>query len=879
MSAIRVAASRRAALVAVTVVASLVATGVPDGAAAEEEIRIIRDEFGVPHIFAATDARVSYGAGYALAQDRLWQMIVFKHIAKGRLSDILGPIVVDIDKEVRFYTYTEEERAARFETLPKDIRQNLQAFADGINARLAEVRTNPSLVPFEFTQLNEEDELVEDWTVDDSVALSDVLILAFGSGGGNELAYAELLAELTEKLGKKPGKKAFNDLIMRVDPDSPVSIPRNFDYKHSSTFARVGDANKRRGLTADARLGLEAGQEQRADRAPRAATGTMQQLGLIPDIDAALEGYDALERGRRLLRRVFTFGSNAQIAGPALSEDGNTTQTGGPQVGYLLPQWLADFGLHGDKLNATGMTFAGAGPAVLIGRGNGFAWTTTTGASDLTDTYVEELNPDDPNQYMYKGKFEDMDCRTETHTFRGAPFEEQEICRTRHGPVLSVDEANNVAYSVRYAWFNREGQTVEGFFRYNEVESVEDFATFANFLSSNHNMFYTDDQGNFGYWHPGNHVKRAKGIDIRLPQDGTGGSEWRGLLPIKKVPHAVNFERGWLANWNNQPAKNWRRERGHPALDNVLDLEDALNPGGKTLQDPFGAEDLNPDGMLDFDDANGNLRYAAFKHHRHTYFAEYLPTPDTLEGDMHKQAAEVARSWNGFLNDTDEDGMVDSAGKSIIDRWVQHMQTLAFEDDLGELTCWEEGACATNESLLWHLLNTNDRAKLGYDWLGELSAEELAAQAFVSAVDELAAENENEDPATWKEEVALEHYQRLNADLATDTAETEMGNGQDDSGRPGDVADHIAMDRGTYNHIVAYLTPPSGQGLGNADSKSGSVIPPGQSGFINQLGEEDPHYESQLHSYIDWTYKPMPMTLEEVLAVATSDETITRPAD
>jgi penicillin amidase len=387
---------------------------------------------------------------------------------------------------------------------------------------------------------------------------------------------------------------------------------------------------------------------------------------------------------------------------------------------------------------------------------------------------------------------------------------------------------------------------------------------------------YTDDQGNFGYWHPGNHVVRAPGVDIRLPQDGTGGSEWRGLLPIQKVPHAVNFSRGWLANWNNQPAAGWARERGHPALDNVLDLEDALDPEGGPLTDPFGGE-INADGLLDFDDANANLRYAAFKHHRDTYFSEFLSMPADLESDVHKQAAEEARSWNGFLNDSDDDGLVDSAGKTIIDRWVQHMQMLAFQDDLGELQCWEENACFTNESLLWHVLKTNDLARLGHDWLGELSPEELAAQAFASAVDELSEEHESQDPSTWKQEIALEHYQRLNADLAIDLAEGEASDNSDDSGRPGDVADHIQMDRGTYNHIVAYLNPPSGTELGNADSMAGSVIPPGQSGFINQLGQEDPNYESQLDLYVEWRYKPMPTTLEEALAVATSDQTITRP--
>jgi penicillin G amidase len=55
------------------------------------------------------------------------------------------------------------------------------------------------------------------------------------------------------------------------------------------------------------------------------------------------------------------------------------------------------------------------------------------------------------------------------------------------------------------------------------------------------------------------------------------------------------------------------------------------------------------------------------------------------------------------------------------------------------------------------------------------------------------------------------------------------------------------------------------------------VIPPGQSGFIDLAGRESPHYEDQLDLYVDWGFKPMPLTLEEALADATGDETISRP--
>lgn len=102
---------------------------------------------------------------------------------------------------------------------------------------------------------------------------------------------------------------------------------------------------------------------------------------------------------------------------------------------------------------------------------------------------------------------------------------------------------------------DRELGTTTGFWGFNRARGLRSYATSASQLASNHNMFYSDDRGNFGFWHPGNHPRRAKGVDLRLPQDGTGRSEWRGLLPVQKVPHAVNFRRGWLVNWNNLPAK------------------------------------------------------------------------------------------------------------------------------------------------------------------------------------------------------------------------------------------------------------------------------------------------------------------------------------
>jgi len=214
------------------------------------------------------------------------------------------------------------------------------------------------------------------------------------------------------------------------------------------------------------------------------------------------------------------------------------------------------------------------------------------------------------------------------------------------------------------------------------------------------------------------------------------------------------------------------------------------------------------------------------------------------------------------------------------------MDERAFDDDLDDLAGW-----ADEGDLLWHVVVGDERFQVEHGWLEGEDPQVFATRAFEAAVDDLDERFDAGDPADWREEVETEHYQRLNADLAADLAQSTLGvDNSEDSGLPGDVPDHIEMDRGTYNHIVAYQEPPT-EGpttpgdledadelppLGESERKAGSVIPPGQSGHIDLTGQEDEHYEDQLELYVDWDYKPMPMTLEEARSLAEEETTLTR---
>src|SRR5438105_13139534 len=162
-----------------------------------------------------------------------------------------------------------------------------------------------------------------------------------------------------------------------------------------------------------------------------------------------------------------------------------------------------------------------------------------------------------------------------------------------------------------------------------------------------------------------------------------------------------------------------------------------------------------------------------------------------------------------------------------------------------------------------------------YNWLNGKRRAQVVASTFAQAVSQLAKRYKNNSPATWLSKDVYEHYQRLNGDLPEDMVSSNMCASAEqspfgcqqfmdpryDSHFPGDLPDQIYMDRGTYNHVVQYMNPPTGSGgLAASAVRAGSVIPRGQSGFIAPWGQESTHYRDHAALYLNWVFKPMPRT-------------------
>jgi acyl-homoserine lactone acylase PvdQ len=233
--------------------------------------------------------------------------------------------------------------------------------------------------------------------------------------------------------------------------------------------------------------------------------------------------------------------SNALVVSGAHTASGHPVAVFGPQTGYFAPQLLMLQELQGPGNSARGASFAGLGMYVELGRGQDYAWSATSAAQDVTDTYAVRLCQDDTH-YLLHGTCVAMEKLERTNSWSPtladstpAGSYRMQVWRTAYGPVeyRATVGGTPVAYTQLRSSYMHEADSIIGFQELNDPGFVHDAASFqkaAQDINYTFNWFYADSRQT-AYYNSGTNPVRAPGVDPSFPVWGTGPYDWQGFDP------------------------------------------------------------------------------------------------------------------------------------------------------------------------------------------------------------------------------------------------------------------------------------------------------------------------------------------------------------
>lgn len=473
-------------------------------------VKITRDRFDVPHITATSRDALTWATGWVLEEDRSLLLSVGRYPA--RLAAIDAPntdafgLVTSV-KAVVPSKQTERIIGRQTKVLRKTKRgrgllHDIDVYVKGINARLR----------FKHSKQ-------KPWTRVDVYAINALVGQIFGQGGGDEVRRSELFSALIDRLGAAKASPLFDDLSEHDDADAPNTTNQRFPYlpiPNRSTGNRLIDAGSFKPTTSGNDLA----------NAARVRTPGPEHM------------------------------SNFLMVAGNRSTTGHPIFVAGPQIGYFYPGLTLEMDLKAPGMQARGATAPGFPGNILIGRGQDDAWTLTSAGSDNIDDYVETLCGSSSTRYRYKGRCRKMGV-VHAGTVAGHPLTYR---TTVHGPVIgyATSKGTKVAVSRKRSTFGKDIEFQLPFrdMTLNRVHDAKQFVRSFERSPFTFNAGYADDR-DIAFYSAGRLPLRAKDVDPRLPTNGNGHHEWRGWLAPARHAHAIGSPDGTLVNWNNRPAAGW----------------------------------------------------------------------------------------------------------------------------------------------------------------------------------------------------------------------------------------------------------------------------------------------------------------------------------
>jgi penicillin amidase len=510
------------------------------------EVTVVRDERGIPQIYADTAADLFFAQGFVQAQDRFYEMDVRRHITAGRLSEMFGEDTLETDKVVRTMGW---RRIAEQELnkISAESLAYLEAFSAGVNAYLKDKSPGELSLEYTLLALGGLDYQVEDWTPEDSVAW--LKAMAWDLRGNMQVEIDRAMAST------------------RLDPEQIEELYPSYPYDRHRPIVEGG------AVVAGA---------FRPDGAGGAGATPAARAPLGPELVGA-EVRAQLARVQRAAETLpVLVGTGEGVGSNAWAVDGDHSSTGepllanDPHLAPTLPGVWYQMGLHCNRVSdecpfdVAGFTFAGF-PGVVIGHNQEIAWGFTNLGPDVTDLYLEAV---DGERYRRGDRWREFERRQETIRIDGGEPFTFTVRSSVHGPLLS-DVGSTYAsvganapvrrgapdrgagYAVALSWTAlRATRTAEAVFEINKSTSWEEFRDAARlFAAPSQNMVYADRAGHIGYQAPGLIPIRKKAHRGDYPAPGWDPDyDWTGeFVPFDELPTVLDPDEGFIATANQAP--------------------------------------------------------------------------------------------------------------------------------------------------------------------------------------------------------------------------------------------------------------------------------------------------------------------------------------
>ena len=463
----------------------------------EAEVELVYDDRLVPHIYAQNLHDLYFAQGYVHAANRLWQMEIQTHTAGGRLSEILGADLLDMDRRNRRLGMVwAAEKTVEFMSHDKSSKEYLamQAYSEGVNAYISNLK--PADYPLEYKLLGYEP---EPWT-----ELKTALLLKYMANTLTGTEYDLENSNFANFFGFEYWEKLYGH---RWDATDPI-IPEGTPWIRDSAAKDLKFPNP-------------------------------------------FESYP----GKSTHQGDPLIGSNNWAISPEKSATGNPILASDPHLTMTLPAIWYEMHLVAPGLNVYGVSLPGS-PAVTIGFNDNIAWGITNSSRDVKDWYKIEMDSRQPGKYLLDGEWVDLDYRYEEISIKGRePFIDT-VAYTIWGPIVShptLDFSGAKDHALRWTAHDPSNE-LAALIGLNFSQNHQDYMdALDNFECPGQNFAFACVDGDIAIRQQGKFPILEPGQG-RFLQDGSSiENAWNGFIPFDENPHILNPERGFISSANQVP--------------------------------------------------------------------------------------------------------------------------------------------------------------------------------------------------------------------------------------------------------------------------------------------------------------------------------------